>query len=111
MQLPLGYLHNKRGPGNLLVVVNSPEVVVARLASGDSIVVADLEDRAVKHASLSRRTPEGRSLWTVAPPGGSGDSFLSGTLEGSDVVARSWAGYEVRVSVDSGHVLYRTFNK
>ena len=87
------------------------EVVVAVAGSGDKIVVADLEDRAVKHAHLSRKSPEGNLVWTVPPPGGSGDSFLSAHVDGSEVVASSWAGYKVRVALDTGEVLDSTFTK
>lgn len=85
--------------------------VIAVPGSSDTIVIGDTADRAVRYERLCRMTCDGRRLWTVSPPNGAGDAWVSARVDGDEVVARSWSCYLVWLDLDTGCELRRELTK
>lgn len=62
--------------------------------------------------SVSLVQPDGAVLWTATPTGfGSDDAWTNARLVDDVVVAYTWSGYSVRLSLTDGHVLDAIFTK
>lgn len=62
-------------------------------------------------ASITRRGPGGEVAWQCLPPDGERDAWVSVTLDGDDVVANSWSGWHIRLSLADGTEMDRRFTK
>ena len=78
------------------------------LASGD-LDLPRTEDGYI--ASIIGRTPGGALGWEALPPDGERDAWVSVVVEGDVVVANSWSGWQVRLSLGNGYELSRRFTK
>jgi len=62
-------------------------------------------------ASITRRQPGGALAWQAMPPEGDRDVWVSVTVDGPSVVANSWSGWQVRLSLGDGTEMSRRFTK
>jgi len=62
--------------------------------------------------SISLVHPDGAVLWTATPTGfGSDDAWTDARLADDAVVAYTWSGHSVRLSLADGRVLDAVFTK
>ena len=62
--------------------------------------------------SISLVQPDGVVRWTSAPTGfSSDDAWTTARLEDDAIVACTWSGYSVRLSLADGHILDAVFTK
>lgn len=63
-------------------------------------------------ASITRRRPDGSSVWTVLPPEGSRqDSWVAVRLEGPLVIANSWSCYLIHLDLETGREIVKKSTK
>jgi hypothetical protein len=62
-------------------------------------------------ASITRRGPDGEVAWQCLPPAGELDAWVRVTEDGDEVVASSWSGWQVRLSLTDGTEVGRRFTK
>lgn len=79
--------------------------------STDTIVLLDYMDGPSVFANLVRVTSDGAEVWRATPPQPGSDAWTFARIEGHEVVANSWSGYEVRLDIVSGRERSRTFTK
>lgn len=54
---------------------------------------------------------DGSELWSVHPPEGDQDAWVSVRIDGDTVLATSYSGWRVRLDPDSGREMERHFTK
>ena len=62
-------------------------------------------------ASITQREPSGAAAWRALPPEGDRDAWVRVTVDGDVVVANSWSGWQVRLSLQDGTEMSRCFTK
>jgi hypothetical protein len=63
-------------------------------------------------ASVTRRAHDGSVARTAMPPRGEmQDSWTAVRVDGQQLVAYSWSGFEVRFDLDTGAEIIRSFTK
>lgn len=62
-------------------------------------------------ASITSRTAGGAVSWQALPPDGERDAWVSVTVDGHVVVANSWSGWQVHLSLSTGTEISRRFIK
>jgi hypothetical protein len=86
-----------------------------------SLVIPGSEDRLVLYAyedydqsavvaNLVRVRPDSSAAWVATPPEPQ-DAWVEASVEGGDVVANSWSGWQVRFAIATGAELGRVFTK
>lgn len=81
-------------------------------SSDDVLELAPTADGLGYVASVTRRQNDGSAAWTALPPGGEPqDAWTDVRLEGPQVIANSWSSFLVRLDLDRGEEIARTFTK
>ncbi len=62
-------------------------------------------------AFITRRGPGGEVQWQCLPPDGERDAWVDVTVEADEVVANSWSGWQVRLSLTDCTEMNRRFTK
>jgi hypothetical protein len=63
-------------------------------------------------ASVIRRRHDGSAAWTaLAPRNDTADAWTAVRVDGHQVVANSWSCFEVRLDLNTGLEITRTFTK
>jgi hypothetical protein len=86
-----------------------PENLLNVPGSSDTVVLLDYMDGPNVFANLFRVTADGDEVWRATPPGSGPNSWTQARIEGDEVVAKSWSGFEVRLDLASGAERQRTY--
>jgi hypothetical protein len=75
------------------------------------VVLLDYMDGPNVFANLFRVTADGDELWRATPPDTGPDAWTRARIDGNQVVAGSWSGFEVRFDLATGREISREFTK
>lgn len=88
-------------------------VLMIQLPGSDATLeLAPTTDGLGYTASIIQRRRDGSAAWTALPPGRNvQDAWTAVRVNGKEVVANSWACFQVRLDLDTGREIDRQFTK